>query len=286
MVFSERIEKRWALWWGPPHMRGLYAYRALMHRLKERYTVRDRNDGEPQWQCCELWRRTLIYKRNARAFAQKHGCRVPTLYWFGRKVSSLPFASLPDYYVMKPNLGFSRNGVYVMAGGRELLSQGAYTEKQLKDQLWQLTGGIFGLPILVEEFVTTEDGEYQLPVEYKCHVFGETVGAIQVIQRSGDPQHTRQRFYTAQWKLFEDQMWPNLPPGTYIDPPQCLEEMLTLAKKLGKAYGAYVRVDFYASEKGCVFGEFSSTPARGRGFTTYADDYFGTLWQENLADEI
>ena len=42
------------------------------------------------------------------------------------------------------------------------------------------------MPVLVEEFIKTETGEYELPIEYKCHVFGETVGAIEVIRRLDD----------------------------------------------------------------------------------------------------
>lgn len=285
-MFSERIKKRWALWWGPQQSRGFHAGKELIHRLKERYTFRNRNDAEQDWQCCESWQRTLSFKWNAREFAQKHGCSVPKLYWFGRRVRNLDLDSLPEHYVVRPNLGFARRGVYVIANGTNLLSQVTYTKPQLREQLRQTTGNIFGLPILVEEFITTEDGEYRLPTEYKYHVFGETVGAIQVLQRSSNKRDTKHRFYTEQWELIEDQMSGDLPLANYIDPPRCLEEMSMLAKRLGKAYDTYVRADFYSSERGCVFGEFASTPAGGRGFTKYADEYFGGIWQENLADKI
>jgi hypothetical protein len=225
----------------------------------------------------------LHYKWNAREFAQKHGCRVPELYWFGRRINRLPFDTLPEYYVVKPNSGYKRRGVYVMAAGRDLLSQATHTKTELAKRLRRVTGGPLGQPILVEEFIA-DDGEYQLPTEYKCHVFGETIAAIVVTHRSASRRDTRRQVYTPEWELFGDPMNMNFPPGRYIDPPWCLNEMLTMAIKLGRAYGTYVRIDFYASKLGCVFGEF--TPFPSRKITPWLDAYFGTLWQESFPDKI
>ena len=285
VLFSERIIKRWRHWWAPPQSFGVSACKERIHRLKERYAVRNGNDAESDWQCCEFWQRTLIYKWNAREFAQKHGCRVPSLYWFGRKLSTLPFESLPDCYVVKPNLGFSRNHVYVMARGTDLLRNESYTNAQLTETLREVTRGILGVPVLVEEFVKDEQGEHKLPTEYKCHLFGEKIAAIQVIQRM-DNVRAKHRYYTENWEMFEDPMSTILPLDDIRRPPRCLDEMRASARTLGKAYGTYVRADFYASEAGCVFGEFSSTPSLGETFTPYANHYFGALWQETFGEKI
>ena len=50
-------------------------------------------------------------------------------------------------------------------------------------------------------------------------------------------------------------------------------------KRLGLAYRTYVRVDFLVTETKVVFGEFATTPGGGRGFTPFADEYLGGLWQ-------
>jgi hypothetical protein len=42
--------------------------------------------------------------------------------------------------------------------------------------------------------------------------------------------------------------------------------------------GSIVRIDFFATGRGCVFNEFSSTPWNGEGFTAFCDDLFGGLW--------
>jgi hypothetical protein len=89
--------------------------------------------------------------------------------------------------------------------------------------------------------------------------------------------------------LFDHPMIIHHATDKYIDPPECLVEMLTCAKTLGQAYGTYVRADFYVSKTGCVFGEFQSTPILNytfHRFTKFADEYFGALWQQTFPDSI
>jgi hypothetical protein len=279
MLFSERMKRRLVLWRGVGEPQRFYKH--SFHRLKERYTFRDKNDPESKWHCCEFWQRTLHSKWNAREFAQKHGCVVPNLYWFGRTVSRLPFKSLPNYYVIKPNFSFSRRGVYVMADEIELFRQSTYNKAQLRAELRRITGGLLGQPILVEEFIT-DDGEYKLPTEYRCHVFGETIAAIAVIHRAANKQHTTSRYYTEHWETFDDPMNTKYQLANYIDPPECLDTMLMMARELGEAYDTYVRIDFYVSRLGCVFGEF--TPYHK--ISPWLDVYFGALWQKIFPDRM
>ncbi len=283
-LFSERLQTRQRVWWAKPNKwRNRDSYRHLLHRLKENHTLRSQNDPDDRWHCCALWQRTLSNKWNAREFVQRYGCRVPALYWWGRRVGNLPINTLPDHFVIRPVWGDSRRGVYVFAGDRELLRQRVYTKAQLMAALRRERGWVSRFPVLVEEFVKTEAGEYRLPTEFKCHTFGDTIGAIEVVQRSDD-KDARYGFYTASWQRFEDQMNVHLLPGDSVSPPKCLDEMLACARRLGGAYGTYVRIDFYATDHGCVFGEFSSTPDAGRGYTPFADRYYEELWQRTFPD--
>lgn len=276
-LFSERIRIRQRVWWGNPNRwRNRESYRRLFHRLKEHFALRSKDDPEDQWRCCDLWQRTLINKWNAREFVQRYGCRVPALYWFGRRPGALPLDSLPTYLVIRKVWGTARRGVYVLAHDRELLHERTYTKDQLKAAVRRDQGLVPRVPILVEEFLKTETGDYALPIEYKFYTFGATVGGIQVVQRTG--LRVQNRFYTTAWEPFEDPMNTYLPQADLIDPPRCFDEMVACAKRLGTAYGTFVRVDLYATEKGCVFGEFSSTPLNRPYLTVFADEYFGKLW--------
>lgn len=270
-LFSQRLKTRQRLWWGKPNKwRNRESYRHLPHRFKENYTLRNKDDSDERWHCCDLWQRVLSNKWNSREFAQKHGCRVPALYWYGRRVGALPITALPEHFVIRPVWGDSRRGVYVVAGDRELLRQRVYSQAQLMAELRRDRGSISRFPILVEEFVKTEAGEYTLPVEFKSHTFGDTVAAIEVGRRTGTA-NAQFALYTPSWTRLQDRMNVNDVPGDFVPPPKCLDEILTYARRLGVAYGTYVRIDFYATDKGCVFSEFSTIPAGGCGFTQFVE---------------
>lgn len=208
---------------------------------------------------------------------------MPTLYWYGRRVGGLPIDALLEHFVIRPVFGDSAHGVYVMSGEQELLRQARYTKDRLMSELRRTRGWLSRFPILVEEFVRTEDGEYQLPVAYKCHTFGETIAAIEVI-RARSAVDMAYAYYSPEWTRFADQMNTQNPPGGNVDPPRCLAELLTCARTLGVAYGTYVRIDLYATDRGCVFGEFSTTPDGGSGFTPFAEQYFEEVWRKTFPD--
>jgi hypothetical protein len=103
-----------------------------------------------------------------------------------------------------------------------------------------------------------------------------------VIVERETTKKARRLFYTTDWQPIADRMHIFLPPSEPRDPPRCLDEMLRLATRLGTALGTYMRVDFFATPRGCVFNEFSSTPADGDNFTAYCDDIFGGYWEEKF----
>ncbi|HVN85564.1 MAG TPA: ATP-grasp fold amidoligase family protein [Candidatus Binatia bacterium] len=252
--------------------------------MKENHTLRDRNDPETRWRCCSLWQRTLSNKWNAREFALRHGCQVPELYWSGRHIGAVPIESFPEHFVVRPIWGAARRNVFVMAGDLNLLTATHYTRRALAQRLIARLGRFSRFPLLVEEFVRTEAGAYELPTEYKLHMFGETVGAIQVVHRPAGRKPATHRFYEPSWRPFPDRMNTMLEEDDLRAPPACFDDILTCARRLGAAYETYVRVDCYATDRGCVFGEFASTPVEGANFTPFADRYFESLWQQAFGE--
>ena len=109
------------------------------------------------------------------------------------------------------------------------------------------------------------------------------MAAIQVIEKTGvrSPPH---RYYTPRWEPFPDPMNVCVPQAEIRDPAACLEEMLRQASTLGAQLQTYMRIDFFAPDRGCVFNEFSSLPDAGRDFTPYCNDLFGALWAERFPD--
>lgn len=277
LTFSQRIGRRKALWWGRSGF-------DRIHRARERMTLyRRHTDPDSRWRCCEHWQRSLSNKWNAREFARRYGCRVPELYWCGRRVAHIPLDELPSTFVLKSVFGTSGNHVYVMRDGTDVLHNLTFSASGLRDHLRGAFGRVALVPILVEEFIGGEVAE-GLATDYKCHVFGNVVGAIEVVHRISAKNATC-TFYTPTWSMFDYPFTtPKYPAGGYEPPPQCLDEMLRHARALGMAYGTFVRADFYAARRGCVFGEFSTTPNDGNDFTEEANRYLGALWERYFPD--
>jgi hypothetical protein len=261
----------------------------VAHWLRDKHTFRSREDPDETWRCCPYWQRTLLQKWNSREFAAKHGCRLPELYWYGGPFTRAPLESLPDSFVVRSVRGSGRRGVLVVSNGRELLRQQSATESVLRRRLSRLrrlrypSRLSYPTTILIEEFVRDDDSGYRLPLEYKCHVFAESVAAISVTDRTSVKKATH-RFYTPGWESFHDPMNVGLPQAEIRDPPACLEEMLRQASTLGTELQTYMRIDFFGTDRGCVFNEFSSLPGEGPDYTPYCEDFFGALWAERFPD--
>jgi hypothetical protein len=159
-TFSERLRKRYALWWAPPPpwwtLRGarLQLYRrglSRLHRADEMQVLRHRADPDRVWRFCRYWQRTLLNKFNSREFVQRYDCRVPTLYWCGRRIVDLPVESLSDSYVIRPVIGAASKRVYAVIGDHDLMSETTVTRANLRDRLVSEFGEVAAEPILVEE---------------------------------------------------------------------------------------------------------------------------------------
>jgi hypothetical protein len=255
----------------------------VAHWLRDQHTFRSREDPDEAWRCCPYWQRTLIQKWNSREFVSKHGCRVPELYWSGGPFSRAPLESLPDNFVVRPVRDSAHRGVLVVSDGRDLLRQEPATESELRTRLSPPHRLRRPTTILIEEFARGEDGGYRLPLEYKCHTFAESVAVVEEIERTG-PRTGTKIFYTPQWEPLADRMQARLPQGEIRDPPACLEEMLRHASTLGAQLQTYMRIDFFATDRGSMFNEFSSHPGGGRHWTPYCDELFGALWAERFPD--
>jgi hypothetical protein len=175
-VYSDRIKRRYELFWRTRRF-GLHGKgRCLL-------TYLNRSDPIEKWHCCDLWQRKLANKWNAREFAVMHGCRVPELYWHGRRPERIPFDELPDRYVIRPTVGHSKRGIFLMADGVNLLDGRAYSPEELITRIRRGLHALSRRQVLVEEFLRPADRESQRPVECKGFMFGTRIAAI----ASGEP---------------------------------------------------------------------------------------------------
>lgn len=275
MLFSERIQRRQRLWWK--------TLRLTLHtRTRCRFTELTREDPLRRWHCCRYWQRKLSNKWNAREFAAKLGIDVPELYWSGTDIDALPFGELPARHAIRAVAGHSSRQVFVMVDGVDLLGHDELPPANLREQLRSVVrSGPVPLRLLVEEFMGDAEA---LPLDYKLYVFGGHVAAIDVIRRSGTGDFVFDS-HGADWTpipFTHDQAGRRLE----LPKPACLEQLLEAGRAFGRAFGSFVRVDFYLPARGPVFGECTSLPSLGRHFSRATDEAFARLWEEHCPRTI
>ncbi|NCD69367.1 ATP-grasp fold amidoligase family protein [Mucilaginibacter agri] len=268
-VFTERLKHRHQTFWDDPRAESFrntplksFASVELLYR-------------EPHWQ------RLLSNKANAMHFAELNGCSVPEVYWQGRDVSEIPFDKLPPQFVLKPTIGHSCQNVFLMVNGVNLMDKKPYSNNQLIHIMQEVLLQVPHNEFLVEEFLMSEDGEYRIPTDYKLHTFNGEIARIEAIHRFSANKGIV-RVFDADWNRQENIGEKYKDKEKITDaPPACLPEIINQAKKLSRLYQIYVRIDFYATNRGAVFGEFTPTPGIGIGFTKNANHLFASYWDRH-----
>jgi hypothetical protein len=124
-----------------------------------------------------------------------------------------------------------------------------------------------------------------LPIEHKCYVFGEVVAAIEVNRRFLREELQRGAFMP-DWTVIPGGIRAECEPlSPDVPRPHCLDEMLVWASRLGREVERHVRVDFYSSRAGPVFGELTFSPHSGHGFNAFAEEFLGEQWERAFPTE-
>ena len=264
--FSKRIKRRHRRFW------------KAANAEKIRNTILTENDPLERWKDVKNWQRRLSNKYNSREFAVKHDCKVARLYWKGRDYDNIDFGNIPENFVIRPTRGHSMQHVFLMSNSVNLMDGKIYSKKEIKEILINALKEDGDLEFLIEEFVKTEAGEYKIPDDYKFYMFNGEVACIQVINRCSNTKACTS-WYDENWN-FIGNLTVNYPDGKKQTAPACLDEMKAAAKRLSMSYQIFVRIDFYATDKGAVFGEFTPTPGLGKGFTPAGDKLLATCWNK------
>lgn len=270
--FAKRIRHRNNEFWGTPEGKSIKAI------------PMSAQDSLTKWQDVKYWQRKLSNKHNSIEFAKKYGCRVPEIYWQGNDVSKLQAQNLPDKYVIKPTIGAGSKLVFLMDGAMNLMDQQNYTFETILAKLDDAAQHDSRLEFLVQEFLKTEKGEYKIPDDYKIYLFNGEIACIQLINRLS-PKKGFNTFYDEDWNQIKE-INTYYAKGAYQQPPVCLSEMLDQARTLSKVYGIFVRIDFYATDKGAVFGEFTPTPFMGKSFSPAGEQMLLNYWDKYCPEMV
>jgi len=241
----------------------------------------------------KILRRKIFDRRPILAqFADKYAVRqyvarrvasdiLPEVYCLTDNPAAIPFAQLPNRFVVKPTHGSGWVRIVLDKAAldvQELISTCNYwLATNYYDSVREQQYRRIPRAVMVEEFI--DDGSGSAPMDYKFYVFH---GRVQLIQIDGS------RFTRHQCALY-DRHWRDTGARVQLEPfdgpvrePVNLRLMLQTAEELGAGMD-FVRVDLYDIGSRIYFGEMTATPGAGLArFEPQAmDEHLGQLWVDN-----
>jgi hypothetical protein len=259
----------------------------VVHAQREKRRYHSRGDAARSWECCDKWPRQLISKWNGREFAASFDATLPELLGRGHDTKKLSHRALPPRFVVRPERGANSQGVLIVVDGRELW-RGEAVPADSEFGAYARSRGTAGR-FLIEAFISRHDNPLQLPMEYKCHMFGPVIGGIEVLDRdSHGSDRVTKGYFRPDWSQFDDVMDSRRPPVDVTLPaPPFLGDMIELSTRMGSRIGTYMRIDYFSGPSGLVFNEFASAPnIRRPMYTPYCNEIFGRLWDDVLGDKV
>jgi len=222
-----------------------------------------------------------------RRYVKSLGLRLPEMYCDVGHVDAINFASLPNRIVIKPHNGTECDAVMVIDGEKELFSGATVPRTALPDFCRKtIAAARFAGPrIIVEEFVQDYDRQFAIPRDFKVYVAGGKAWVVQVIDRNGPKAQRSHSLYARDWTRFDDAFQTSYLPKPPIPTPPLLPELISAAESMACDLGAFLRLDFYLSSNGPIFGEITWSPFGGWGFTQFGAHYMCHL-MDSFPDRI
>lgn len=185
-----------------------------------------------------------------------YGYLLTDLYGVYNDIDEVDFKKLPNQFVLKMNNG---SGCNIICKNKNNLNINEIKRKFKREMKrnYYYTYGEWGYKnikpkIICEELIHTDDGKP--PKDYKIFCFHGKPYYLYMASDRVDHQ-TKFDFYTIDWEWIPvKNHYPNA--GDVLERPECLEEMLDLARKLSKPFPE-VRLDFYYENGKIIFGEFT-----------------------------
>lgn len=231
---------------------------------------------------------TSMWTRCADKYAMREYVRecgyedfLPRNYGKWERVEDIDFSALPNEFVLKTNNGC---GTVLIVRDKNTLDEKA-TRKKLQQWL-NIPFGWAGAelhytrikPCIIAEELLHQDEEQKAlsphsQIDFKVWCINGAPESIFVAYNRHDVSYINIALFDTNWNPIPQYLRSNhkdvYNPNDTIDKPVCLEEMLSMAKKMSQPFPE-VRVDFYVKNNKAVIGELTFTT----GYGYFTDDYY------------
>jgi hypothetical protein len=221
----------------------------------------------------------LVNKSAMYPYAIGIGLDLPRRYADVASLDEVDFAALPNRLVVKPSNASDCAGVMLFTGDKELFSgdcvsitsRSAYAREKLASASVRDECVKGETRIIVEEFVQDCDPAYAIPRDFKVYIAGGKAHLVQVINRNGSKKNWSNSFYLRDWEFINQEVQTAYRRGPQMERPERLDDLIVASDLVASDLQCFYRLDFYMAARGPVFGEFTSKPFGGTGFTPFGE---------------
>lgn len=252
------------------------SYMHSLHETKRRMAIlRAFGVRHPYWD--------LNAKQGGYRFAAAHGIAHPETFGRYAHIDDIDLDALPDRFLVKPDSGANNRGVI----GLDRQADGTYVDRllgramtweEVRAEYLELVGADrISSSLIVEELLRKPGDSRRIPDDFKIYCFYDRAELI--MQRDMRQTSTR-----SEWKFkFWNRDWEDVGPVKYPDRydetlqrPAHAAELVEAAERLGRQIRLpFIRLDFYDTDRGVVFGEVTLNPGPPEVFSEEADEYLG-----------
>ena len=242
----------------------------ILDKMKDRHTQYYKKKISPIWKfgkdygkynAHDITDKTVMF-----SLITELGIPLPKQYYSGT-FQNIPWKTIPKKCVIKPSGLWSAQGVYLFVNniekttGKTILfsDRKKFIEKDMKSKIDNTTW-------IIEEYLEDYDSKYDRARDFKCYVAGGKVWFIVVYVRNSKKSKNKSnnRTYTRNWIPFYRKWDAYEMSKEIVKKPKDLHKLIEYAEKIASKIDCFLRLDFYMTKRGPVFGEFTTTPNAGQ----------------------
>lgn len=209
--------------------------------------------------------RVFIDKETTRKVAVEANVDLPQLYQLLKSAKDIDFKSLPDCFVVKPTRFASKEGVYVLFRIQDkffdLFTKRVLSADEIISELVSIIGSK-ATNVIVEEFITGENGSVEIPYDYKLYTFDAGVKLIVQINRNITPNEMC--LYDGNFNVLESKhVYFNkefISIGASSIPSNHAELINTAVVLHSKLNRPFISVDLFTTGSRVILGELTPGP--------------------------
>jgi len=213
----------------------------------------------------EVWHLFKDKLREKTAIAQL-GCPTSRLYKVYETPAELDFTALPQSFVIKLTFQSRARGIVVVKDGIDQRTQEPMDKEKIVEYLNKhlLAPGtnVTHQKVIIEELLEAEQENEPL-LDIKLFYFAGNLAFLQIIDPTKRPENRiYPRFhYSIHWQRLPIHK-QEAPLDDHMERPKCLDDIIMWGNKIAAAYfpNTFIRLDFYPTNKGAVFGETTLAP--------------------------